>query len=156
MRRIYMRQFITTLVMLLAFSAAAVVYAAEEPVMVTFDPDKKPIDLITGKAVTPCTRVQRGSVQFYMEHLYEPLEHLTYFKEGVRNIPKNRLWKIVKEQEQWDIWRPWFKGKQDGYPLTQNMRTMAVSFIPLDTNGNPGEKVLIPFNDLNEINWGKE
>ncbi len=154
--RMYMKHIITTMVILSAFTLCAAVFAAVGPVEVTFDPDKKPVDLITGRDVKPCIQVQRGSVQFYMEHLYEPLDHLTYFKEGVHTIPKERLWKIVKEQEEWDIWRPWFKGKQDGYPLTQNMRTMAVSFIPLDENGNPGEKVLIRFSDLNEINWGND
>jgi len=144
--------------MVLAASVAAVVFAAgEDPVAITFDPSKKPVDLLTGEAVTPCSQAQFGSVQFYMTRLHEPLDHLTFFKEGVNTIPKSRLWKIVKEQEQWDIWRPWFKGGHDGYPITQDMRTMAVSFIPLDPKTNkPGKKVIILFNDLNKIEWSKE
>ena len=136
---------------------AAQVFAAEEPVRITFDPSKKPVDLLTGEPVTPCTLAQYGSVQFYMSHLYEPLDYLVYFKEGVNTIPKSRLWKIVKEQEEWGIWRPWFKGNQDGYPITQCMRTMAVSFIPLDPATNaPGKKATILFSDLNAIEWSKE
>ena len=145
------------ILMVLAASVAAQVFAADDPVAITFDPSKKPVDLVTGEAVTPCTQAQFGSVKFYMTRLHEPLDHLTYFKEGVNTIPKSRLWKIVKTQEQWDIWRPWFKGNQDGYPITQCMRTMAVSFIPLDPNTKaPGKKVTILFSDLNEIVWSKE
>ncbi len=136
---------------------AATAFAAEEPVKITFDPAKVPVDLLTGEPVTPCTMAKLGSVKFYMTRLHEPLDHLTYFKEGVNTIPKSRLWKIVKEQEQWDIWRPWFKGGHDGYPITQNMRTMAVSFIPLDpVTKQPGTKVTILFSDLNAIEWSKE
>ena len=151
-----MKHILITIVILAMLCAGALAYAAEGPVAITFDPEKKPFDLRTGEYVTPCTQAQRGSIQFYMSWLYEPLDHLTYFKEGVQTIPKERLWKIVKEQERWDIWRPWFKGGHDGYPITQSMRTMGVSFIPLDKNGKPGEKVLIRFSDLNEIDWGIE
>jgi hypothetical protein len=149
-----MKHIFIEMVILALLCAGSLAYAAEGPVAIKFDPDKKPFDLRTGEAVKPCTQVHRGSIQFYMAHLYEPLDHLTFFKEGVRTIPKDRLWKIVKEQERWDIWRPWYKGGHDGYPITQNMRTMGVSFIPLDENGNPGEKVLIRFSDLQEIDWG--
>ena len=146
------------IMMVIAASVAAQVFAAEgDPVGITFDPSKKPVDLLTGVEVTPCTQAQFGSVKFYMTRLHEPLDHITYFKEGVKTIPKSRLWKIVKEQERWDIWRPWFKGGHDGYPITQNIRTMAVSFIPLDPKTNaPGKKVTIPLSDLNEIVWSKE
>ena len=151
-----MKQFIITVVFLASLCIGALAYAAEGPVAIKFDPDKSPYDLRNGEPVETCTQVQRGSIQFYMDRMTEPLDHLTYFKEGVRTIPKERLWKIVKEQEEWGIWRPWFKGGHDGYPLTQNMRTMCVSFIPLDENGDPGEKVIIQFADLQEIDWGIE
>lgn len=144
--------------MIITISIAVQVFAADgDPVTITFDPAKKSVDLITGEKVTPCTQAQFGSVQFYMTLLHEPLEHITYFKEGVNTIPKSRLWKIVKEQEKWDIWRPWFKGEQDGYPLTQNIRTMAVSFVPLDPKTKaPRKKVTILLSDLNEIIWSKD
>ena len=126
------------------------------PVAITFDPAKKPVDLVTGNPVTPCTQAQAGSVKFYLERLTEPQEFVTYFKEGVNTIPQNRLWKLVKTQEQWGIWRPWMKGRQDGYPITQCIRSLAVSFVPLDNTGRPGKQVTILLSDLNEINWGNE
>ncbi len=127
---------------------------AGTPVTVTLDPAKKPVDLVTRKPVRPFTRAQRGSIQFFLERLSEPLAHLTYFKEGTNTIPIDRLARIIKTQEAWGIWRIYYRGSVDGIPLTQNVRTTAVSLIPLPADGTPGSRVCLLLSDLNEIDWG--
>lgn len=135
---------------------AAFAAAADKPVAITFDPTKKPVDLITGEKVTAVKQAQTGSVQFFINRLNEPQDYVTYFKEGVNRIPIKNMSKIVKTQEKFGIWRPFSKNENNIYPLTQNIRTIAVSFIPLDASGAPGKRVCILLNDLNEINWGNE
>ena len=130
--------------------------AAESPVTITFDPAKKPTDLVTRELVPAFTQAQRGSIQFFLERLNEPLNYLTYFKEGTNNVPIGRLFKIVKIQEPWGIWRLYYRGPVDGVPLTQNIRNTAVSLIPLSTGGMPGKRIHVLLNDLTEINWGND
>ena len=145
---------IMAMILMITVFCTAAFGADEKPVGISFDPAKKPVDLITGASVSACTQAAGGSVQFFINRLTEPQDYVTYFKEGTNRIPINRMSKIVKTQEKWGIWRPYSKGKEDGYPLTQNIRTLAVSFIPLKADGTPDKRVYILLNDLNEINWG--
>jgi hypothetical protein len=128
--------------------------SAGAPVTVTLDPAKKPVDLLTRKPIRPFTQADRGSIQFFLERLSEPLAYLTYFKEGTNTVPSDRLSRIVKTQEAWGIWRLYGRGPVDGIPLTQNVRTTAVSLIPLAADGAPASRVYLLLSDLNQIDWG--
>jgi hypothetical protein len=127
-----------------------------KPVTITFDPAKKPADLITREPVPAYTQAQSGSIQFFLERLNEPLQYLTYFKEGTNRVPIDRLFKIVKVQEAWGIWRLYYRGPVDGFPMTQNVRSTAVSFIPLLSGGTPGKRVCVLLTDLAELSWGND
>ena len=125
------------------------------PVKIVFDEDSQRIDLITGRELPVYKLAQRGSIQFFMGRLDEPHDYVTYFKEGVNRISIARLEKITKLQEQFGIWRPYFKGERDGTPTSQNIRSLAVSFIPLSkSNNEPERRIYLLLNDLQEINWG--
>ncbi len=131
--------------------------AAEQPVSVVFDPARKPADLLSGRPVPLRDRiqVQADSVQFYLHRLNQPLDYLTYFKEGRTDVPVARLARIIKVQEPWGIWRLYYRGHGDAWPITQNVRSTAVSFVPLQPDGAPGARVHVLLDDLLEIYWGR-
>ena len=149
---------LTAILLIAGFASAGMCQTTGTPVAIVFDSAKKTVDLLNGQPVQAYSAAERGTIQFYLNWLTKPQEHVTYFKEGVNTLRQDRLWKLVKEQEQWGIWRPWSKGDQDGWPITQNIRTQAVSFIPVDpkTGERLAPRVTIRLNDLNEINWGNE
>jgi hypothetical protein len=128
----------------------------DRPVTIALDSSKKLADLTTRAPIPPFTEAQRGSIQFFLERLNEPLNYLTYFKEGTNHVPIDRLFKIVKVQEPWGIWRLYYRGPVDGFPLTQNVRTTAVSMIPRSRDGTPGKRICMLLSDLSEINWGND
>ena len=129
----------------------------DSTVLITFDKNSKRIDFITEKELPEYKFAQRGSVQFFVRRLDEPDDFVTFFKEGVNRSYIKNLWKITKLQPQFGIWRLSGKGNYENTPTSQNVRSTAVSFIPLSTDTKkPERRVYLLLNDLQEIDFGNE
>ncbi len=122
------------------------------PVLIEFDENSERIDLVTGEQVPDYTTVQRGSMQFYLDRLDTPDDFFNFYHDGVRQADPGTLRFIRKLDSRYDIWR--FRYKSGG-KNTPRIHHKAVSFIPLDDSGKPGNRVYVLLNDLSYIEWGE-
>ncbi len=124
----------------------------EKPVRIAFDKASERIDLLTGAKLPDYTAAQRGSIQFHRNRLDTPETTITFYHDGMKTVSRDQLILIEKVQPAYSIWRLRYKSGSKNTPRIHNK---AISFIPLDTNGNPGNRVHVMLNDLTLIEWGE-
>ena len=145
------------LYLLLSLSFAAVT-AAQNPaaVGIAFDPQSPRLDLRTGKSTPEYTRAQPGSVQFFMNRLDRPDDFVCYLFDALRSVKTDDLARMEKDQARFAIWNlVWKNGQGLHPPVGTRIQDLAVSFVPLDSDGKPAPRVYLRLDDLKKIEWAK-
>lgn len=144
------------------------VYAQEDtsPVRIMFDKNAKRTDIITGKQLPDYTQAQRGSIQFYYGKLNSPENGFWYYFDGrrfqginnmafMRKMPSIGCWIVATAPvNRGGQSRTQTPPVQTAHPQ-QNVEVWhhAVSFIPLNKNGQPQPKVYVKLEDMQLIQW---
>ena len=123
---------------------------------VVFDPQSPRLDLRTGKQVPAYTKAQTGSFQFFLGRLDKPDDFVYYFFDALRSVKIDDLARMEKDQAQFAIWNlVWKNGEGLHPPVGTRIQHLAVSFVPLTSDGKPGERVYLLLNDLKKIEWAQ-
>jgi hypothetical protein len=123
---------------------------------VVFDPRSPRLDLRTGKPVPAYTQAQQGSFRFFVGRLDKPDDFVYYFFDALRSVKVDDLARMEKDQAQFAIWNlVWKNGEGLHPPVGTRIQHLAVSFVPLTSDGKPGERVYLLLNDLKRIEWAQ-
>jgi hypothetical protein len=122
------------------------------PVRVAFEKQAKRVDLRTGKVVPVISQAESGSIRFYLNRLDTPDEFINFYHDGFRRAGIGDLERMEKVQGQFAIWRLLYKSGSKNTPRVQHK---AVSFVPVNPGGKPGERVYLRLDDLSLIDFGK-
>jgi len=147
-RRIYLRIAGIMLISLVTAGISSAQPAATT--VIAFDKESKPLDIRTGKPVLAVTHAERGSVRFYLSRLDKPDEFFNFYHDGFRKASIGDLASMEKVQGQFGIWRLRYKNGSKNTPRVQHQ---AVSFIPVNADGKPGERVYLRLDDLSLIDF---
>jgi len=136
------------------------------PVRIVFDKNAERIDIMTSQQIPNYTQAQRGSIQFFHGRLDTPENGFWYFFDGRRFQDVDNLI-FMRKMPSIGCWIIASKGRYRGGEETSNeVPTVhpkqncevfhdAVSFIPLDRNGNPQARVYVLLEDLYMIQLGQ-
>ena len=121
-------------------------------VKITFDDKAERVDLKTGKALPNYTHAERGSIQFFLGRLDHPDAFFNFYHDGFQTAKIEDVKSMEKTQEQFAIWRIYFKS---GWKNTPRVQHQAISFIPIGADGKTGERVYVLLKDLRRIDWNE-
>ena len=150
MRNRSLRAICIVFILLATFAYVTKAAETDPPVKIAFDEKSERIDLLTKEALPDYTEARRGSVQFHHYKLDKPDRFVSFTHDGVRNVNIDDLRLMEKVQQRFAVWRLRYKSGRKNTPRIQHL---AVSFVPLDENGKPGDRVYLLLNDLNSIAW---
>lgn len=126
-----------------------------QPVKVTFDEKSERIDLITGRELPAYTAAQRSSIQFILTRFDRPDDFINIYHDGVRQVKKSSLLRMIKEQEKFSIWRLHYTNGRTNH--TPRVHHQVVSFIPINLEtGENDPRIYVWLRDLEVIDWSGE
>ncbi|MHB9029220.1 MAG: hypothetical protein ACYC9O_10650 [Candidatus Latescibacterota bacterium] len=120
------------------------------PVRIAFDKQAKRVDLLTGKTVPAVSQAQCGSIRFYLGRLDTPDDFFNFFHDGFKKANISDLERMEKIQGKFAIWRLRYKSGSKNTPRVQHQ---AVSFVPINADGKPAERVYLRLDDLSLIDF---
>ena len=128
----------------------------ESPVRIEFDKSSKRVDMVTDRELPDYKYARRGSFQFFRGRLDKPEDVIYYFHDGKNSVPFKNLRSMQKFNSTFAQWRLRFEsGRGESPQYIPRIHTLAVSFIPLNTETRkPEKRVYILLDDLNLIDRG--
>ncbi len=125
-------------------------------VKISFDGLAERVDIVSKKPVPDYEFAQRGSLRFYLWDINQPQDFFTYLHDGVRTVPIENMISMEKVHDPhgaWDSFAVWIISMKSGFRNSPRIRELGVSFIPLDSDMQPGERVYLKMSDMKEIIW---
>ena len=129
---------------------------SDSTVKIAFDDSSKRIEIVTGNELPDYTHVQRGSFQFFTGRLDEPENTVRYFHDGARSVKIENLAMMEKFSKMHAQWRlTYSSGRRPSPQYIPRVHSLAVSFVPIESDGEAGRRVYVLMDDLKLIDWRK-